>query len=177
MNVRSMITAVLIAAAALLPPALAARHLRDARAGAEAAQSLLDSAQQQAREILNLRAAEQRIAVQKRPQEHVLAQVNAVLADAGVPSRKLQGVRPEADQALAGPASGADASRFRRQSISISFQQMEVAEFGRFLANWREAGLIWIPSRIELTKHRGRAGADDLYDITLVISAVYLTDS
>jgi hypothetical protein len=118
--------------------------------------------------------AEPSIADRKRPQEHVIALVNHVLAEAGLPGRTLQSVQPEADGAL---TSGRDGPEYRRQSVRLSFQALSLTELGAFLIQWRRHAGIWTPSRIELTKHRSRADDDDRYDVTVVISAIYVADS
>lgn len=178
---RVLMTA-LLATVVLAPPLVAGKRLSDAAMNRDAAERSLESALRDAREVLDLRAQAQRVETRQRPQEHVLAQVNAALAHAGVPARRLQGLRPDADVALPGTAGGHSAVRLRRQSLTLSFQQMELPELGAFLTAWREQQALWIPSRIELTKARGGAGrggtgVDDQYDVTLVVSAVYLDES
>ena len=130
----------------------------------------------QAARIVSLRAEQEQVADRKRPEEYVLAQVNRVLADAGIPSRLLQNVRPEADTALPS-AQGGDGPQYRRQSVALSLREITIPQVGAFLARWREENTLWTPHRIELNKHRTRDDIDDRYNASIVLSTIYVADS
>lgn len=168
MNRRRALVIIALTAAIALPLAVSGRRLADARAAYAASQSMFLVTAREAQEIIDLRAKAQRVDDRQRPEAHVLSQVNAVLAEAGIAGRRLESLRPEADVAVA----GSNAS-YRRQSVRLNFQQLRLTELGSFLSRWRAAQQIWKPRRIEITKRRTTA-TDDRYDVTILISALYL---
>lgn len=175
MNLQRLITVAGLGLLFLIPPIWSWSRLVGTEQQLQAAHATYELTRRDASEVLQLRAAHDRVADRKRPEDHVLAHVNRVLAEAGIPSRSLQGVRPEADIAL---TTSADAGRtqYRRQSVNISLQRLTLPEIGAFLLRWREDDAVWTPRRIELTKHRSRTDDDDRYDATIVISAIYVAE-
>lgn len=124
--------------------------------------------------ILELRARQQTIAEQKRPDQDVIARVNAVLAEAGIPSDRFGGLRPESDAALPGP--NQNATGYRRQSVRITLNELSVDQIGSFLSKWTQTQPLWIPSRIELTHSRNASNAGQ-YSLNLLLSATYVAKS
>lgn len=172
MNLKRVAVVSLALAMVLLPIGIAGKRLAHAEQSLSRAEAMLTLTSRDAREVMELRSRQQRVEHRQRPQEHVLAQVNSVLADAGIPSRKLQSIRPEGDVALADSY-----NLYRRQSVLLSFQQLTLMELGGFLDTWRRSQHTWTPQRIELTKRRGSNVHDDAYDATILISAIYLAES
>lgn len=172
MNWTRVLTIALAIGMIMLPMAVAGKRWTNASEAHASAQSAFAATVRDVNEIHELRSQQQRVEHRQRPEEHVLAQVNAVLADAGIPSRRLQSLRPEADVALPG-TDGA----YRRQSVQLSFQDLTLMDLGRFLVRWRDSQHIWTPQRIELTKRQGARSSDDAYDATILISAIYLAES
>lgn len=167
----------------LAPPIWSWSRLAGAERELTSVQSGFEGLRRQAAELVELRGRRERISDRKRPEEHVLAQVNRLLTHAGIPGRALEGVRPEGDTAIAGSRAGGmsgdaggSAGEYRRQSVSLSLQALTLTEIGAFLTNWREDNLVWKPTRIDLTKHRSRSDDDDRYSATITISAIYVAE-
>jgi hypothetical protein len=74
--------------------------------------------------VLALRASRQTVAEQKRPEQDVIARVNAVLSEAGLGERHFGGLRPESDSAVPGSAC-------RRQTLRITLRQLGLPELER----------------------------------------------
>jgi hypothetical protein len=117
----------------------------------------------------------------------VIAQVNAVLAEVGIPSRSLRSLSPESNTQIASPTgggawggggggSGTERVKLKRQSLRMVLENLSVQEIGAFLIKWRSAQQVWTTTRIELTHAGGRDANDDRYDATLLISALYVED-
>lgn len=144
------------------------RALQAATASLDTERAALSQVERDLDELARLRARKEIVAATKRPTNDVIAQVNALLRDAGIPTRRLQSLEPEADVALSG--------RYRSQSIRIALSAMALPEIGALLATWRAAESAWTPRSIELTHAAGddRGGQD--YDVRLVVAATYLAD-
>lgn len=155
-------------AALCVPIVISAGRLNSSRmqhaAALTAQQRIINEAQQ----IIRLRTKQQRIAEHKRPEQDVIARVNTTLAEAGIPSERFGGLRPESDAALPNTA-------YRRQSVRISLDELSIIELGAFLSRWSTTQRLWTPTRIELTHARSRQGSDR-YDATILITATYLAD-
>ena len=121
------------------------------------------------REWSELKAQREIVSAVKRPTQDVIAQVNAVLRDAGIPTERLKGLEPESDVALAG--------RYRTQTIRLALEKVGLREVGSFLAEWRAARTAWTPRSIELTQVVDKFGASGGLDARLVIAATYLSDA
>ncbi len=165
---RAALTVTALLAAGAFVVALRARALAaasDIRLAEEAAlaRSVSDLA-----ELSTLRLQREVVADAKRPTNDVIAQVNAVLRDAGIATGRLKTLEPEADVPLAG--------RYRSQTIRLALERMTLPEVGAFLAAWRAAATVWTPCAIELTHVAAPEGASLGYDTRLVLSATYLAD-
>ncbi len=120
-----------------------------------------------------MRTREERIALQERPREDVIALVNAALAEAGLPARHFSDLRNESDSAL--PQTGNDANfAYRTQSLSLTLREMRPADLGGFLAAWEQTQSAWIVTRITLTHPTRSRRDDDRFDITLIVTALYV---
>lgn len=158
----------------------AARFTSTSRAH-DAAHARLKRVHQDARTIISLRRQSERVSIEARPAEDVLALINTALAEAGLPQRRLAGLRNESDASLpsgggSGNTPGGDVPQYRRQSLSASFQGMSPADLGAFLVAWRQVQTAWSVTRLTLTHPRGRAEPTDQYDVNLVITAVYVVE-
>lgn len=132
------------------------------------AQTTLVKLTKDAQSIIDLRSKQQVVAERKRPEQDVIAKVNAALADVGIPYKHFDSLRPESDGALPD-------SKYRRQSIRINLNELTVAELGAFLKQWNQAQKLWTPTRIELLHSRNKANTDR-YNITILITATYLAN-
>jgi hypothetical protein len=121
------------------------------------------------REWSDLRTQREVVSAAKRPTQDVIAQVNAVLRDAGIPTERLKGLEPESDVALAG--------RYRTQTIRLALERVTLREVGSFLAAWRAARTVWTLHSIELTQVVNKDGSSGGLDARIVIAATYLSDS
>jgi len=151
---------------------VAASAMRISSAGAElsSANSLLESTKGQVRQITDLRSRQARIADRKRPEQDVIARVHAAMAEAGLDvAGHFAALRPEADSPLP------QQPQYRRQSVVVSLQRMDLARLGAFLAAWRGENSLWTASRLELVHNRGK-GSEGTYDVTVTFSAVYLAE-
>lgn len=179
MSFRRVVLIALVALSLAVLSALGMKQIAAAQAAVVRAEVALEQTVRDAVEVLELRLREERIAARPRPQEHLIAQVNVVLAEVGIPSRQLRSVQPESDTAVT--LENSETSRvagengLRRQSVAISLQQLTVAALGDLLLRWREAHPTWTTSRIELLKHRGDSAAT--FDVTIVVSATYLGET
>ncbi len=174
MNVRVLILCGGLLAGLFLPVAASARRLEAAEARLEAGRDLLHRTAADAERVLELRSRQQRVAEDKRPEQDVIARVNACLTRAEIPLERFGGVRPEADAAVAGGGDGARA--YRRQAVRISLNRMTVAQLGEFLADWHATQALWTPTRIELVHGRDKADPG-AYDVSILVAATYLADS
>ena len=172
MSLKRIALVSLVLAMLLLPVGITGRRLAHAEQSLARAEAMMNRTARDAGEVVELRVRQQRIEHRQRPQEHVLAQANTALADAGIPSHKLQSVRPEADVALTGTG-----HLYRRQSVLLSFQNLTLVELGNFLDTWRQSQITWIPQRLELTKRRGTNTDNNVYDASILIAAIYLAES
>lgn len=174
MSVRVMVVCGAMLAGLCLPVAISARRLEVAEARLQAAQELLHGTASDAERVLELRSRQERVAEDKRPEQDVIARVNACLTRADIPLERFGGVRPEADAAVAGGGDGARA--YRRQAVRISLNRMTVTQLGAFLADWHASQPLWTPTRIDLVHGRDEADPDS-YDASVLVAATYLADS
>lgn len=177
-----LILSALMAAAALLI-ALSQRRLQQAQRGRSAAEQALIQTARDARSITELRMQSQTIETRQRPAQDVIAQVNAVLAEVGIPSTHMQSLTPEGDSTADPPASSAATGgpRLRQQSLRLTMQALSPAQIGSFLTHWQSTQSVWNATRLELM-HNNRppppdSAAGNLYDATMVMTAMYLAES
>lgn len=151
------------------------RH-KGATAQAASARLLLKQTSHDVQQIIELRARHETIADRKRPDQDVIARVNAVLADAGIASSSFGGLQSEAESGIV-YGSGNARSNVRRQAVRINLNQLTIAQIGEFLARWTATQPLWIPTRIELTHSREKDQAEHgRYTLTLVLSALYVSE-
>jgi hypothetical protein len=171
-----------LAFAALLVT-ISARRLAQAQHDLISAGSALDQTAREAREIVDLRAKEQTVESRQRPAQDVIAQVNAALAEIGIPSRHFKSLTPESGPPTLSAFNG---GRLLQQSLRLVLEDLSPQQIGSFLLQWRSSQHIWTTSRIELVHSRGPArerGARDAaidanrYDATLVLTAFYVADA
>ncbi|MFG0317812.1 MAG: hypothetical protein ACF8XB_11100, partial [Planctomycetota bacterium JB042] len=102
-------------------------RLADARGESERARTAARSVAADVRELERLRRAGSAY-VQGPPSERdVLSLVNQALAEAGVPSRHFDSLRPEGDSAVPGRRD------VRRRTVRLGLKEVAVADVGTFL--------------------------------------------
>ncbi len=143
---------------------VSAQRFQSVERRAESAERRLTSVRAMASEITQLRARSERVFLGQRPTEDTIAQINATLASAGLPSNAFRSLDPDADTALEGG--------YRRQSVRLTLEPLTPAQLGDFLIAWESVATPWIISGIELA-HRPRA-SDASYTVRLVLSATYI---
>lgn len=154
--------------------ALTTRHIRLARDRYDAAVESVEALQRDATELVDLRVRRQVVAWKQRPTTDVLAEVNAALLEAGIPTSRLRGIGEGGDSTVAGP-SGQN-QLLRRQSLTVNLESLAPAEVGSFLHHWLLLQHQWSADRLELIHRRGDA-QNDTYDLRLYITAVYYAGS
>ena len=155
--------------------AVGTRRLDAAERALDGSRQRLHKARGQALELSRLSSRQERVAVQERPRQDVIALVNSVLAECGIPSTSFQRLDVESDVAVTtadGPAPG----RYRRQSLTLVLQRLTTRQLGAFLAEWRDRQAVWTPTRLELTHVREARSSGDLYTASILITATYLSD-
>jgi hypothetical protein len=148
---------------------LRANALAAAREDADRERQFLEQTAADLREWSDLRTQREVVSAAKRPTQDVIAQVNAVLREIGIPTERLKGLEPESDVALAG--------RYRTQTIRLALEKVTLREVGSFLLAWRSAKTVWTPRSIELTQVADKDNSSGSLDARLVIAATYLSDA
>lgn len=178
---RTVASCVLLLAILGVPLGISGQRLFDAEARVRTAEVGFQQANRDAGELLDLRSRQERISLQQRPPQDVIALVNAVLAEIGLPAKHLRSLTPESDGTLDGNAGSPEArqANIRRQSLRLTLENLNVQDLGAFLTRWRRAQTIWTVTRIELTHVRpgvgtGGTAEDNRYDASILISALYL---
>ncbi len=139
--------------------------------------ALLQELAAQVHEVQDLRRQSERVAWRRKPTQDVLAQVNGSLAAAGVASAHLIDLREEADIALI--ADSDSGPRWRRQSMRLQLNDVDLLSLGRFLQHWQGHQPLWRMSRVELTAHDSRSRnqeSNDSLNAVIVIAATYVAD-
>ena len=165
---RAAIIAGIWLAVLCVPIVVNASRLNDAQRQLNATLTLQERLINEAQQIIRLRSKQQRIADHKRPEQDVIARVNTMLAEAGIPPERFGGLRPEWDAALPNTA-------YRRQSVRISLNELSIIELGAFLDQWSQSQPLWTPTRLELSHARSKLD-DDRYNIVILITATYLAN-
>ena len=163
----------LLLAAGSLTTVVGAGRVRAAEARLDSASMRLELATQKARELADLSGKQQRVATRERPRQDVLALLNSVMAEAGVPSSSFRSLEVEADVAVR-LGTGAEAGRYRRQSLSLLLEKLSPAQLGTFLEIWQGRQGLWIPTRFELTHVSDPRGPQNLYSARILVTATYL---
>jgi len=177
---RTIILVLLILATCLLAVTISLRRLAASREALASAQTLLLQTAREAQEIVDLRSQTQTVESRQRPAQDVIAQVNLVLAEAGIPSQHFKSLTPEAEAATPAASSSAGARLFR-QSVRLVLEDLHPEQIGLFLLQWRTSQPIWPVTRIELVHNRSRGAKDDReanqYDATILLTALYVGDA
>lgn len=168
---RGRLFVVLGIASGLLVVLVGMRHLDAARSRYKSARESLAQLEQDATEVIRLRAQREMVAWRQRPTTDVLAYVNAALSEAGIPAARLRGIGEGTDTPLTG--SGSEGVPLARQSLTISLEALSSAQIGQFLQHWLMVQDQWTGGRLEMT-HRRDDKQPDLYDLRLHIGAVYI---
>ena len=136
----------------------------------------LDKTVSTSKEILELRSHHERVALHERPPQDVIAQVNAALAEAGIPNSHFKGLNPESEGAVEPSTAGAAGTGvgYRKQSLRLMLEDISMPELGGFLSQWRKTQQVWIVTRIELNHVRGQAADSDRYDVSILLTALYI---
>lgn len=169
-------------------------RLRSSAVDYRDAHAALVTLRETAREIVILRGAQERVALNQRPTEDVIAQVNLVLLSAGIPTNQLRGVSEVSDApltSLSGVGSQSAGQRLngaedlRAQIMVLQLQAIQLDALGRFLEIWAQSHQLWTPTRIEMIHHRGSPAArgdrgtpDDeggRWDVQVWVRAVYVS--
>jgi hypothetical protein len=175
----------LATALALLPVAISARRLVKAERSLDAANTILLQTARECHEMQELRTQSQTVESRQRPAQDVIAQVNAILGDVGIPLRHFNSLTPEAE-ATAASAGIQGNARLLQQSVRLALQDLSPDQIGAFLVRWQSTQKIWMPTRIELTHVRGGnnapvgsggEAAGNRYDATILFTALYLADA
>ena len=172
MTLRSPILVALVTVVLVLPLVAGARHLTGAREQLRSVQTSLSRTVADVNRVLALRGREQRVAEQKRPDQDVIARVNAALAGAEIPTSRFSGLRPHSDS----PLPGADRDlAYRRQTVNVRLRQLTIAELGAFLETWTDTQDLWTATTLELSHVRNTADPAR-FDISILLSATYVAD-
>jgi hypothetical protein len=164
-----------VIALSLVCAAVSAHRLGNTRAEYDRGIAAVNKTVSTAREILELRSHQERIALRQRPAQDVIAQVNAALVEAGIPTSHFKGLNPESEGAVEPSAPGTGAgTAYRKQSLRLMLESISMPELGGFLAQWRNAQRVWIVTRIELNHVRGQAADEDRYDVGILLTALYI---
>jgi hypothetical protein len=154
-----------------------AYRLRRAQTALEEADLELANAAAQAAELARLRQSRERVSPRERPKQDVIALMNGVMAEAGIPSERLKNLENESSESFSSSASGASSpGRYRRQSVSVNFEQLAPEHIGKLLLELRHRQGVWTPTRLELSHARTQPDSGNLYSLRLLISATYLSD-
>lgn len=172
--IRPTLTWVLLLTTCSLATALCAQRLRSADAAATSGAARLATARAQVEELTALAARAERVALDERPKQDVLASINGVLATCGIPSRSFRSLDVESDVSSSRAAPGAP-ERYRRQSLSLLLADLRPAQLGEFLAEWAGREAVWTPTRLELT-HSRTAPQPGNYAARILLTATYLDD-
>ncbi len=198
MNRRTILFMLIVCCAAALIATLRLRALRDAHHALDAAQQSLDVARDQVRELIRLRDATEKVALNERPPNDIIARINTTLADVGLPAETFRQLDPVSTTSNTRTQS-ATSPQYQTQSARILLSDLEPPELGRFLDRWRTSQPLWTITRIELThppprnsprnprnapRRQSRSQSvptvgtsNNSYDIALVLTAVHLADN
>lgn len=176
MNARACLplcTALVVAAALI---GAAALRWSGAAREAERARAQLAALERDAREVLELRSARQRLGAGHRPAQDLIALVSAALSDAALPASRLTDLAEEADTALAtaGAAGVGGGPGYRRQTIRLTLEPVTTPDLAAFLSAWGPRRGPWTIARIELHHAGGDSDETGRYSARLLLSCVYV---
>ncbi len=171
-----------IALSTLMLTISSARH-RTANAELASARAALQQTTRDAQSIIDLRSRSQTVETRQRPAQDVIAQVNAALAEVGIPSSHLRSLTPEAETSAAPSSESGRSNRpsLLKQSVRLTLAGLTPQQIGAFLVHWRSAQHIWITDRLEIVRDRSnrseledRSLAGNRYETTIVMTALYV---
>jgi hypothetical protein len=141
-------------------------RLEHASTSAEAATAATRALVSEASEVLRLRGARATTATQELPTSDLLALVNQVMSEAGLPSRHLERLEPQGVVAT-------EHRGLKRQTARLALTTISVDDLGRVLAGLARTQSLLKPTSIELT-HQDQAGdRHGTWNVTLVLAAPY----
>lgn len=174
---------IVVALSTLMLTLSAARH-RAASAELASARAALEQTTRDAHSIIDLRNRSQTVETRQRPAQDVIAQVNAALAEVGIPSSHLRSLTPEAETSAAQASEAGLSNRqsLLKQSVRLTLAGLTPQQIGAFLVHWRSAQHIWIADRLEIVRDLTRGGSEDedrssagnRYETTIVMTALYV---
>jgi hypothetical protein len=173
MTIDPKIAAAAVLAACVLAATVSARRCLNAKEAADTAIEAKQSVERNAATILALRQQKARVELRERPKQDVIAQVNAVLAEAGIGSDRFQGLEREGDEAVGDITS---ATRTRRQSLRLTLDRLSPTDLGAFLGKWRAAQPAWAVSRIELLHDKKDVTDANRFTVHLLLASTYIPD-
>ena len=180
---QTMLLLSIVAALSALMITLCASRLRTASAEVASARRALEQTTRDAQSIIELRHRSQTIETRQRPTQDIIAQVNAALAEVGIPSSHLRSLTPEAETSAAQAGESGLSSRLPllKQSVRVTLAGLSPQQIGAFLVHWRSAQHIWIADRLEIVRDRSsrseeeeRSLAGNRYETTIVMTALYV---
>lgn len=173
-SLRSMFLPLAVFTVAAATVTCFARQYAQAKYQHDAAAASFRTASADSREVLRLRGMAQRINDRPRPEQDMIARVHAAMQQAGLDvPRHFQSLRLEGDVEL--PGAGTPGAGLRRQSVAVSLSDLNLAQLGVLLMQWRRDQPLWDITRLELTHVRGASPSAeaDRYDVAMSFSAIY----
>ena len=180
---QTMLLLSIVAALSALMITLCASRLRTASAEVASARWAMEQTTRDAQSIVDLRNRSQTVETRQRPAQDIIAQVNAALAEVGIPSSHLRSLTPEAETSAAQAGESGLSSRLPllKQSVRVTLAGLSPQQIGAFLVHWRSAQHIWIADRLEIVRDRSsrseeeeRSLAGNRYETTIVMTALYV---
>lgn len=147
-----------------------------------------------ARQVVALRPLRERASLGERPQQDLIARVNATMSAVRIPRNTLAGVTTESDGPIAaGISSGTSASPsgagggggasvsgggggVRRQSMRVALRGLQPSQLGEFLEHWRRHQSLWTTTGLDLSRSTSRSQDPGVerFDVSLVLSVIYV---
>lgn len=138
----------------------------------------LSSVTSQVGELNQLRSQAETVSWSKRPTQSLLADVNAALVEAGIPTDRLQQLSEDGTTNLTSGSNSTSQSanlRLQQQAVTVSLDGVDLPRVGSFLTGWQARQSPWKPIRLELSHHRDPKTVD-LYDLRIALAATYVAD-
>lgn len=142
--------------------------LRSARADAAAAEASLRALAIDATAVERLRSGKETLALHPRPAADVVAEIQGVLAEAGIPSRHLESLVPAGDERV----SGSDA-RYRRQTVRVTLSELPLTDLGRFLERLRATASLWTITGLEILRGPSAPPEGNVFQAQIDLCATY----
>jgi len=158
---------VLLIAGIASVPIIEAGRLRDASSREGAARVSTNALLDDLLAVERLRATQHSVGQHAPSEQDVLSLVNHALAEAGVPSRHFDSLRPEGDTSVPGRRD------VRRRTMRLALKEIAVPDLGLFLGALTEENHGWTIESIELTHMPSRRSQADAWTATMVLGAPY----